>query len=65
MTFSIGPMRLAGVPIHFEKTPGRIQQAAPTLGQHTEEVLREYGYEAEQIEALGRKGVIRKQTEEG
>jgi crotonobetainyl-CoA:carnitine CoA-transferase CaiB-like acyl-CoA transferase len=56
---AIGPMRLAGVPIHFEKTPGRIQQAAPTLGQHTEEILRECGYDAEKLEELRRKGVIR------
>lgn len=61
----IGPMRLAGVPIHFEKTPGRIQQAAPTLGQHTEEILRECGYQAEQIEALRRKGVVGTQKEGG
>jgi crotonobetainyl-CoA:carnitine CoA-transferase CaiB-like acyl-CoA transferase len=55
---SIGPLRLAGVPIHFEKTPGRIQQAAPVLGQHTDEILREYGYDSETIEALRRRGVI-------
>jgi crotonobetainyl-CoA:carnitine CoA-transferase CaiB-like acyl-CoA transferase len=55
---TIGPMRLFGVPIDFEKTPGRIQQAAPTLGQHTEEILREHGYDAEKIKALRLKGVI-------
>jgi crotonobetainyl-CoA:carnitine CoA-transferase CaiB-like acyl-CoA transferase len=55
---TIGPLRLAGVPIHFEKTPGRIQRAAPTLGQHTEEVLREIGYDEQRIEDLRRKGVI-------
>ncbi len=55
---TIGPMRLFGVPIHFEKTPGRIQQAAPTLGQHTDEILRECGYDADKIEALRLKGVI-------
>jgi crotonobetainyl-CoA:carnitine CoA-transferase CaiB-like acyl-CoA transferase len=54
----VGPLRLAGVPIHFEKTPGGIQRAAPTLGQHTDEVLRELGYADEQIEALRRDGII-------
>jgi crotonobetainyl-CoA:carnitine CoA-transferase CaiB-like acyl-CoA transferase len=54
----IGPIRLSGMPIHFEKTPGRIQQAAPTLGQHTEEILRECGYDAEETAALRQKGVI-------
>lgn len=55
---TIGPIRLAGVPIHFEKTPGQIQRAAPTLGQHTEEILREVGYDDKQIEELRQSGVI-------
>ena len=54
----IGPMRLAGVPIHFEKTPGRIQRAPPILGQHTEEILQEVGYSAEQITELEKNNVI-------
>src|SRR5205807_5778903 len=56
---TIGPLRLGGVPVHFEQTPGRIQRPAPTLGQHSEEILREYGYDAGTIDALRRKYVIR------
>lgn len=55
---TIGPMRLAGVPIHFEKTPGRIQRAPPILGQHTIEVLREIGYAAVEIEELRKANVV-------
>lgn len=54
----IGPLRLAGVPIDFEKTPGSIRSAPPTLGQHTEEILRECGYDAGRIAELRRTGII-------
>lgn len=54
----IGPIRTGGVPIHFEKTPGKIQRSAPTLGQHTEEILDELGYDAEKIAELKGKSII-------
>ncbi len=54
----IGPARVTGVPIDFEKTPGKIQRAAPMLGEHTEEVLKEVGYESEKIADLKAAGVI-------
>jgi len=54
----IGPARVTGVPINFEKTPGRIQRAAPMLGEHTEEVLKELGYDDETIAALKAAGAV-------
>ena len=55
----IGRMRVPGVPVHFEKTPGRIQRPAPLLGQHTEEILGELGYDGEGIARLRQSGVIK------
>ena len=54
----IGPMRMAGVPINFEKSPGGIQRPAPVLGQHTVEILRELGLDDEHIERLRTQRVI-------
>jgi len=55
----IGRLRLIGVPVNFEKTPGSIQRAAPTLGEHTEEILRELGYDGERIAKLRESVVIK------
>ncbi|MGR8918419.1 MAG: CoA transferase, partial [Gammaproteobacteria bacterium] len=34
---------LAGVPVHFTLTPGAVRQPGPGLGQHTREVLEQFG----------------------
>ena len=54
----IGPMRVPGVPLDFEKTPGRIQRAAPTLGEQTDEILSQIGYDAARIAVLREEGRI-------
>jgi crotonobetainyl-CoA:carnitine CoA-transferase CaiB-like acyl-CoA transferase len=46
------------VPINFSKMPNRTQQAAPALGEHTEEVLHSLGYTPDQVEELKRAKVI-------
>ncbi len=35
-----GTVRALGIPVKFQGTPGAIQRPAPTLGQHTVEILR-------------------------
>jgi len=54
----IGRVRLWGMPIDFEKTPARIRRTAPTLGEHTDEVLGELGYDENRIKALREDGVV-------
>jgi crotonobetainyl-CoA:carnitine CoA-transferase CaiB-like acyl-CoA transferase len=45
------------MPIHLNRTPGHDRAAAPTLGQHTDEILAEFGVSADEREALARDGV--------
>jgi crotonobetainyl-CoA:carnitine CoA-transferase CaiB-like acyl-CoA transferase len=53
-----GRTRVLGIPIKLSLTPGRIRRAAPTLGQHTEEVLRELGLSASQIADLRARRIV-------
>ncbi|HEX6691778.1 MAG TPA: CoA transferase [Burkholderiales bacterium] len=47
-----GRTRALGLPIKLSATPGRVSRAAPLLGQHTREVLAEYGFAGPEIESL-------------
>src|SRR6266446_271831 len=51
-----GQVESIGLPIKFSETPGSVRRAAPVLGQHTREVLREHGFsdaETDQMVAAG------------
>jgi crotonobetainyl-CoA:carnitine CoA-transferase CaiB-like acyl-CoA transferase len=53
-----GPLELMGNPIKLSKTPSTVRRPAPEFGQHTEEVLLEYGYTWEDIEGFNHEGII-------
>ena len=53
-----GTARVVGSPIRLSDTPARPSAAAPELGQHTEEVLLELGYDWDRIAALREAGAI-------
>ena len=58
-----GITKALGCPIHFSETPTQITRAAPLLGEHTREVLREYGYCDAEIDALIAEGAVGAATE--
>jgi len=55
---TIGPIRTMGLPLHFGESPGAIQSAAPRLGEHTEEILAELGYDETRRRELRQQGVV-------
>ncbi len=55
---ALGKVKVPGHPIQFSETPGQIVAEAPELGQHTEEVMLEYGYSWEEIAQMKDEGVI-------
>ncbi|MGH9824140.1 MAG: CaiB/BaiF CoA transferase family protein, partial [Blastocatellia bacterium] len=44
-----GPSRVIGIPVKLSETPGQIRRPAPTLGQHTDELLNQLGINSEEI----------------
>ena len=49
---------LIGTPFNLSRTPGTIRSRPPLLGEHTDAVLAELGYDAAAIAALRAQGVI-------
>ncbi|AYO31405.1 CoA transferase [Biomaibacter acetigenes] len=54
-----GKMKVPGIPIKFSETPGQIENPAPLLGQHTEEILAGMlGFSDNEIENLRANKII-------
>jgi crotonobetainyl-CoA:carnitine CoA-transferase CaiB-like acyl-CoA transferase len=53
-----GPVKSIGFPIRFSATPAAVTRPAPLLGEHTREVLRDYGFAEHEIDALLAAGVV-------
>jgi crotonobetainyl-CoA:carnitine CoA-transferase CaiB-like acyl-CoA transferase len=54
-----GPTRALGCPVHFSATPTAVTRPAPLLGEHTREVLREFGYDDAAIDRLAAGGIVK------
>lgn len=54
-----GPMKLVNTPMKFSETTPGFRSPPPTLGQHTDEVLREHlGLDDGAISSLREKGIV-------
>ena len=54
-----GKVRQLGMPIKLSDTPAKFRNFSPTLGQHTDEILKNLGYAEHQIEELRKSGVVK------
>jgi CoA:oxalate CoA-transferase len=53
-----GAVSMVGPVIQMERTPTSVRRAPPTLGQHNEEILNEFGYSAADIDKLREVGAL-------
>ena len=53
----IGTFKVIGFPITLSESKADIRKAPPKLGEHTDEILRELGYDDE-IEEMRNSGII-------
>ena len=50
-----GPLRVTGVPVHLDETPGSVRRPPPGLGEHSREVLEELHLDPDLIDRLVRR----------
>jgi crotonobetainyl-CoA:carnitine CoA-transferase CaiB-like acyl-CoA transferase len=56
----LGTLKLVGSPIQFDLNKGSsIKRAPPLLGEHTSEILEEFGWSHQEIDNLNKRGVIK------
>jgi len=55
---TLGKVKHPGIAIKLSETPGKVRSLAPIFGEHTEEILRELGYNKSQIDELRQCNII-------
>ncbi len=54
----LGDIRVVGAPYRLSETPATVRHHPPLLGEHTDEILTEMGFEAGKIAAFHASGVL-------
>ncbi len=54
----LGKLNVPGYPVYFSENRAGIQSSAPRQGEHTEEIMRELGYDTDAIKTLKKDGVV-------
>ena len=53
-----GRIELVGQPVRFHRTPWRLRNASPEMGEHTCAILADLGYSDEEIDTLRKRNVL-------
>jgi formyl-CoA transferase/CoA:oxalate CoA-transferase len=53
-----GRLKLPGPPYKLSETPATVRSAPPLLGQHTDEILAQFGYSPTEIQSLRQTGAV-------
>ena len=54
----LGRVKTLGIPVKFSRTPAKIRNGAPVYGEHSREILSEYGFSADEIAAFEAQGAL-------
>jgi crotonobetainyl-CoA:carnitine CoA-transferase CaiB-like acyl-CoA transferase len=54
----LGKLRLINQPVKLSRTPAKLVSATPERGEHTEEVLIEIGFSADDVKGFKSKGIV-------
>jgi crotonobetainyl-CoA:carnitine CoA-transferase CaiB-like acyl-CoA transferase len=55
---ALGSIKLVGQPVTLSRTPSRLVSSAPEYGEHTDDILTEFGYSSDDIARLRQAGTI-------
>jgi formyl-CoA transferase len=55
---ALGPISLVGQPVVLSRTPSAMVSGAPEYSEHTDAILAEFGYSADEIAGFRTGGVI-------
>ena len=55
---ALGSIKLVGQPFTLSRTPSRLVKSAPEYGEHTDDILIEFGYSSEDIARFRQAGTI-------
>jgi crotonobetainyl-CoA:carnitine CoA-transferase CaiB-like acyl-CoA transferase len=54
----VGNLTLLRQPVALSRTPSRIDRHPPAIGEHTAEILDEFGFAPDEIESLAQAGIV-------